>query len=70
MINSKQLTVTIIEHEKSGIITAFVNELPGVLVQGSDEDDATVKLRSLLNTYIQRLRSMDDNFTIKRERIA
>ena len=58
------LTVTAVHHVSSGNITAFFNELPGLLVQGNSDDDVKQKLRSLLNSFKKRLDAVND-FDIK-----
>lgn len=68
--SSKKLTVTAVKHDNSGFITAFFNELPGLVVQGSDDDDVIDKLDSLLKSYIKRLGSVNKNFDIKMRAFA
>lgn len=65
MINpSKKLTVTAVSHADSGMITAFFNEMPGLLVQGKSSEDVRTKLGALLDSYIQRLDSIKGNIDI------
>jgi hypothetical protein len=69
--NSKKLTVTAVTHPHSGIITAFINQLPGLVVQGSDDADVQKKLDAILTSYVnyvQRLKSLD--FEIKNQAFA
>lgn len=62
---SKNLTATAIVDAQSGSITAFFNEIPGLLVQGSSDDDVKKKLGSLLESYIRRLDSVKHNFDLQ-----
>lgn len=57
---SKTLSVTALQPDGSGPITAYFNELPGLVVQGKSVDDVKPKLQSLLNFYIKRLQSISD----------
>jgi hypothetical protein len=65
---TKGLTVTAIAYK--GYITAFYNELPGLVVQGTSNDDVKVKLMFLMDSYIKRLDSIKNNIDIKTECIA
>lgn len=66
----KGLTVTAVLHPDDGVITAFFDELPGLVVQGTSDDDVETKLKSLLNSYIKRLDSIKDNLNIKTTSLA
>ena len=55
---AKKFTVTAILDQKSNITTAFFDDLPGLVVQGSSLDDVKVKLKDLLKLYIKRLQSI------------
>jgi hypothetical protein len=67
---SQKLTATGIVQSGTGTVTAFFNEIPGLLVQGNSEEDAKNKLSSLLSSYIKRLQSIGSNFDIKTESLA
>ena len=58
---TKKMTVTAVIHQDSGTITAFFNELPGLVVQGDSKDDVKGKLTSVLDSYIKRLDSIKNN---------
>lgn len=60
----KGLTVTAVLHQDTGVITAFFDELPGLLVQGTSNNDVDGKLRSLLDSYLKRLDSIKNNISI------
>lgn len=62
---SKGLTVTAVIDDDSKTITAFFNELPGLLVQGKDMDDIKIRLRLLLKSYLKRLQFIGNDFEIK-----
>ncbi|WP_106929462.1 hypothetical protein [Adhaeribacter arboris] len=66
---SKKLTVTGILNN-SGRITAFFNEMPGLVVQGISEEDVKDKLIILLDAYIIRLESMKNNLDIQTTSLA
>ena len=66
-INPK-LTVTAVVHE-SGIITAFFNELPGLLVEADNMEGIREKLNYLLKVYIKRLEQVGTDFDIKTQTI-
>lgn len=66
---SKQLTVTAVTDGKSGIVTAFFNELPGLVVQSQSQDDVVDKLKSLLNSYINRLNSRKDHIYVNQKAV-
>lgn len=68
--NKKGLTVTAVSMGDSTIITAFFNELPGLLVQGSSDEDVRLKLDSLLGSYIDRLNSAKNNIDIRKSQLA
>lgn len=67
---TKKLTVTAILDDDSKIITAFFDQLPGLVVQGNSEDDVKMQLQSLLGSYIKRLQSIGNDFEIKPKSIA
>jgi hypothetical protein len=62
---SKKLTVTAVLDTNSKTITAFFNELPGLVVQGKDVNDIKGKLRSLLASYVKRLQTIGKDFEIR-----
>ncbi len=62
---SKELTVTAVQDQKSGQITAFFDELPGLVVQGNSDNDIKNKLGSLLDSYIKRYESRKNNMVIQ-----
>lgn len=59
-----KLSVTAILSKDSKSITAFFNELPGLVVQGNSEDDVKMKLKDVLNLYIKRLQTIGKDFDI------
>ncbi len=61
--------VTAIVTAKTGNVTAYFNDMPGLLVQGSSMDDIKIKLKSLLKFYIDKLQSVD-NFEIQTKELA
>ena len=61
----KGLTVTAVVHKTTGNITAFFDDLPGLVVQAKTTDDVDKKLRSLLDSFIRRLDSMKNNIDIQ-----
>ena len=61
---SKKLTVTAMVNT-DGNLTAFFDELPGLVVQGKTFNDISVKLRSLLDSYLKRYESRKNNFDIQ-----
>lgn len=65
---SKGLSVTAVNYK--GVITAFFDDMPGLVVQANSADDVKHKLSSLLASYIKRLDSIKDNINIKTESIA
>jgi hypothetical protein len=65
---SKKLTVTAVSHP-DGIITAFPNELPHLIVQGNSMDDIAKKMQALLNWYSVRLQKSSNNLDIKEQHI-
>lgn len=66
---SKSLTVTAIVND-GGKITAFFNEMPGILVQGDSKEDVAKKLKSLLNAYLKRLDAIKNNIDIQTTSLA
>jgi hypothetical protein len=64
-----KLTATAVVDQNSRI-TAFFNELPALVVQGDSDDDVKEKLGSLLQSFIKRLQSADNNFEIKTKVLA
>jgi tetrahydromethanopterin S-methyltransferase subunit B len=64
--NSKKLTVTAVTDSKSGLVTAFFNELPGLLVQANTMEEGVDKLKQLLNSFIKRLDSSKDNILVSK----
>lgn len=60
---SKKLKVVAVEHE-DGVITAFIKELPGLVVQGNSKDDVKSKLDALLETFIKKLEASRNNLEI------
>ena len=67
--DSKKMTVTAIPDPHSKVITAFINELPGLVVQANSLEEVRVKLDSLLKSYIRRLQSIGNNFEIITSRL-
>jgi hypothetical protein len=65
---SHKLTVTAVQHD-NGVITAFVNQLPGLVVQANSNDDIKIKLQSLLKSYIKRLQAVN-NFDIQTRNLS
>lgn len=69
MNNPNKGAVTAVMHPDSGAITAFFNELPGLVVQGNSQDDVKNKLNALLKSYIKRLEAMSEDIEIETETI-
>jgi hypothetical protein len=69
MKKSKKLSVTAVV-DSNQHITAFFNDLPAVVVQGTNIDDVRVKLTSLLQSFIKRLQSQSTDFDIQTKSIA
>lgn len=67
---TRKFTVTALLDNKSNIITAFFDDLPGLVVQGSNENDVKNKLQDLLKLYIKRLQSIGNDFEITTKSIA
>jgi predicted RNase H-like HicB family nuclease len=67
---TRKFTVTALLDNKSNIITAFFDDLPGLVVQGSNESDVKNKLQDLLKLYIKRLQSIGNDFEITTKSIA
>lgn len=67
---TNRLTVTAVVSGPTGAITAYFNELPGLLVQGNTIDDVRLKLRSLLDSYIKMLDAGKQNFDIQTKSFA
>lgn len=65
-----KLSVTAMLDSNSNIITAFFNELPGLVVQGNSEDDVKMKLKDLLKLYIKRLETIGKDFDITTKHMA
>ena len=66
MNNQSKGAVTAVMHE-TGAITAFFNELPGLVVQGNSHDDVKNKLNALIKAYIRRLEAMSEDIEIETE---
>lgn len=62
---TKKMSVTAVLHEDTGQITAFLNDMPGLLVQGDSNDDVKAKLKSLTESYIKKFDSIKDNIEIQ-----
>jgi predicted RNase H-like HicB family nuclease len=67
---TRKFTVTALLDSKSGIITAFFDDLPGLVVQGNSETDVKEKLKDLLKLYIKRLQSIGNDFEITTKSMA
>lgn len=65
-----KLSVTAILDNDSKIITAFFNELPGLVVQGVSEGDVRTQLKDLLGLYIKRLENIGKDFDITTKSMA
>lgn len=65
-----KLSVTAILEKDSKIITAFFNELPGLVVQGVSESDVKTQLKDLLRLYIKRLENIGKDFDITTKSMA
>lgn len=63
-ITNKKLSVTAIQNP-DGLFTAFFDQLPAIVVQGSSIDDVRVKLSKLLKAFAERLNAIDSNFNIQ-----
>ncbi|UAY53438.1 hypothetical protein [Ferruginibacter albus] len=66
---SKRMSVTAVAND-NGVITAFFDDLPGLLVQGGSIEDVRDKLKSLLESYIKRLDSWKDNIEIETQSLV
>lgn len=66
---TRKFTVTAIV-DGSNVITAFFDDLPGLVVQGSSETDVKEKLKDLLRLYIKRLQSIGNDFEITTKSMA
>lgn len=66
----KSLKVTAIEHESSGVITAFVTQMPGLLVQANSTDEIKYKLDRLLENFIKKLDASRKNLEIETKTVA
>lgn len=64
MINITKLSVTAILDKDSKIITAFFNELPGLVVQGNNEDDVRMKLKDVVGLYTKMIETIGKEFDI------
>lgn len=49
--NLSILTASAMTDSSTGIVTAFINEIPAIVVQGSSEQDATLQLQKILDSY-------------------
>jgi hypothetical protein len=67
---SKKLNVTAVQHGGSGVITAFVTEMPGLVVQGTSEKDVANKLDALLSAFIKKLEASRKNLVINPQTLA
>lgn len=67
---SKILTVTAVLDDETKVITAFFNELPGLVIQANSMDDVRGKLDSLRKSYIKRLQAIGNNFEITTRSLA
>lgn len=65
----KSLTATGLMDERTGFITAYINEFPGIVVQGKSEDDVNRKLDMLLDAFIKRLQASRNNLEIETQTI-
>lgn len=52
----QKLSVTAVTHP-DGVITAFINEIPAILVQGNSKEDIQNKLDNVLASYIKRIQN-------------
>lgn len=59
-----KLSVTAMLDNNSDSITAFFDELPGLVVQGNGWDDVKMKLKDVLMLYIRRLETIGKDFEI------
>jgi|GEM_PF-6197440 len=66
----KKLTVTAVYSPDNTSVTAFINEIPTILVQTSTVDDAKDQLMTLLDSYIKRLEAMKSNIEIQTRSFA
>lgn len=65
---SMKLSVTAVVDNQS-TVTAYFNELPALVVQGTSIEDCRQKLVSLLKSFVKRLDSTKD-FEIKTKVLA
>jgi hypothetical protein len=64
MAHHKPLTVTAVQDE-NGMVTAFFDKFPGLVVQGKSINDVHGKLSSLFNSYKEWLSSYDHRIEIQ-----
>jgi predicted RNase H-like HicB family nuclease len=62
-------SVTAVMHS-DGIVTAYVNDLPGILVQGNSSDDVKSKIEIVLESYIKKLQKISSNIEIEAHSFA
>lgn len=57
--------IAIAVKSKSGKITAFCHDFPGLIVQGDSMPDVQVKLKKLIDSFQQRISDMKNNLVIQ-----
>lgn len=62
--SNQKLKVTAVEHA-SGVITAFVNQFPGLVVQASSKEEVERKLDALMEVFIRKLQAGRKNLEIE-----
>lgn len=60
---SKFIAVAI--EDKSGKITAFVYDFPGLIVQGDSMPDVDMKLKKLIDSFERRVNDMKNNLVLQ-----
>jgi len=68
--SQQKLNVTAIVHGDTGVITAFVTKLPGLLVQGNSHDDVAAKIDKVVQVFIKALDQSRNNLEIETKVIA
>lgn len=66
---SKKLQAIAFEHD-DGVITAYIKELPGLVVQGKTQEEIKLKLHSLVEVFIQKLQASRNNIEVVTKSVA
>lgn len=54
----KTLKVTAVRHTDGGMMTAFLTDLPAIVVQGTNDEEVFKKLDSVLGSYVNYINNM------------